>query len=142
METENKGLTECREIMRGFTGSRGLSNEPTKAGRRRIRFDLVSGETDISKMRYPIWRHCVGYDDVAGYLHELKPCEYLKVEGYIVPEVKRDYSGKPIFLFTGEPVIDNILIVQTAVRLNHRGRQYKMFEAEPSDGKRMVETVI
>lgn len=141
-ETETtKGLTEVKETMRGFVGTRGLSIQPAKNGRQRIRFDLVAGNTDLAKLKFPIWRHCVGYDDIAKQLSDLKPREYLKIDGYLLPEVKRDYNGKPIFLAGGEPVIDNIFMVQSACRLNHQGRQYKMFEGWPSGASDMVETL-
>jgi hypothetical protein len=140
-DTVTKGLTEVKEIMRGFVGTRGFSKEPCKNGRQRIRFDLVAGNTDLINLKFPIWRHCVGYDQIAVQLADLNPRDYLKIEGYLLPQIKRDFSGKPIFLPTGEPVIDNIFMVQVVARLNHIGRQYKMFEVQPSGANDMVETL-
>lgn len=140
-ETENKGLTEVKETIRGFVGSRGISNEPCKNGRKRIRFAIAVGDTDMQKLKYPIWRRCCGYDDIADKLADLMPKEYLKIEGYLFNEIMRDYSGKPIFLITGQPVCDPTLIIQSAIRLNHNGRQYRMFEGWPSGAADMVETI-
>jgi hypothetical protein len=140
-ETETtKGLTEVKETMRGFVGTRGLSNQPANNGRQRIRFDLVAGNTDLSKLIYPTWRHCVGYDDVAIQLSELKSKEYLKIEGYLKTEIRRDAGGKPMFLYNGEPITVDIFMVQKVTRLNHAGRQYKMFEGWPSGASDMVVT--
>lgn len=141
IESSVKGLTEVREIMRGFVGTRGISKEPCKNGRKRIRFGLAAGDTDMQKLIYPIWRRCCGYDDIADQLNDLMPKEYLKVEGYLVNEIMRDYSGKPVFMITGQPVCDPTLIIQSVVRMNHNGRQYRMFEGWQSGASDMVETL-
>lgn len=141
MVNSEKALTGAEENMRGFVGTRHLSNESCKNGRSRIRFDICAGDTDVSKLKFPIWRKCVGYDDIANRLKDLQPGEYLKVSGYILPEIKRDYAGKPVFLPWGEPVIENVIILQNAVRLRH-DKQNNMFEGWPSGAADKVDTPV
>lgn len=126
-------LTSVNEIMRGFVGhSKTISNKPTESGRPRIRFDCIRGDTDIQKNKVPTIRHCVGYDDIALRFADIKTGELVKLTGYVLTEIRRDYMGKPVFIYGEIPVTKDILMLESAVRIKHIKKQSSLFDSWPS----------
>jgi hypothetical protein len=142
--TDHKtGITWLNEEMQGFVGTRGLSIEPCKNGRQRVRFDLVKGKTDLAKLMVGTWRHCVIYDDLAGKFQDIRTGEMIRVSGYVLTSIRRDFVGKPMFLSTGEPVVDDILMVKEAIRINYQQKQYQFgFESHGTISSDQVERLI
>jgi hypothetical protein len=133
MVTDKKPLTTVTEIMTGFVGHpKTISNKPTEQGRPRIKFDCFKGDTDIQKNKVPTIRHCVGYDDIAIKFADIKTGELVKLTGYIITEIKRDYMNKPIFIYGEIPVTRDVLMIQTAVRMNYVKQQKSLFDSWPS----------
>lgn len=131
----NKPITHVEENIVGFVGSSlRIDNKPTSANRPRIKFDIFKGNDDLSNLKLATIRHCVGYDGVAEKLHDLRAGELLRVTGYIITEVKRDYMGKPIFITGGIPVREDTLMIQDAVRINYRPKQSNLFDNFPPGG--------
>lgn len=129
MVTSGKPLTGVSENMRGFVGRHNLSLEPCVNGRKRVRFDLCAGNANLHTLTFPLWRKCVAYDGLYDTLKNIETGHLLNVSGYVLPQIKY-YASKPVFLPWGEPVLDNVIIIEKAVVTDHE-KQVNMFEWPP-----------
>lgn len=93
-----KGLTGIREFARGFVGSKPAPVfDQTKAGRKRVKFIIACGMTNENMGKFPTWRFCVGYDDIATkYLAGLKVGDLVHVHGWLSTEWLTDEYYKPV----------------------------------------------
>lgn len=114
-----RGLTELNESGRGFVGLYVKKN-PTKNGRRRLRFQIAIGNTNIEKLEFATWITCVAYDNVASSIWDLKPRSYIRFAGYVLTEVCRDDNGRPLFDDNKKPVTKRTSIITEAEILNRQ----------------------
>lgn len=94
----DKGLTGIQETARGFVGSKPAPIfDETRKGRKRVRFIIACGKTNEECGKFPTWRFCVGYDDIATkHLKGLKVGELVKVWGWLSTEWLTDEYFKPV----------------------------------------------
>ena len=110
-----KGLTGIREDARGFVGSHPQPKmDYTKQGRARLRFSIACGRSNKQNGKYPTWRFCIAYGEVAESLKELKTGDLIKVSGWVSTEWQIDEYYKPVVDDRGVIQIREFLILYKA----------------------------
>jgi len=112
---KEKGLTGIREDARGFVGSRPAPKvDSTLNGRSRIAFCIACGKNNEKAGKFPTWRYCVGYDQVAKDLSKLKVGDLVKVNGWMITEWQTDEYYKPVLDDKGKIRTREILVLYKA----------------------------
>lgn len=124
MDNEH-GLTGIEENGRGFVGRYNIKFSKTESMRDRMRFDLASGDTDISALKVSTWRKCIAYDDIAVNLRDLIPGDHIRFRGYVKTEIQRDGKQRPVF-DKNKPVTIEYLIITHAEILEYEHVQPRL----------------
>jgi len=113
--TEEKGLTGIREDARGFVGSYPQPKvDYTKSNRARIKFSIACGRSDKGNGKYPTWRFCVAYSEIAESLRTLRVGNLVRVSGWVSTEWQIDEYYKPVVDERGVIQTKEFLIVYKA----------------------------
>jgi hypothetical protein len=91
---EMKGLTSCRQEIRGFVGR--VKRDLTKSGKLRIKFDLGIGKDEPEGLRYSFWRHCIAYEEHAERLQNISIGSLVIVWCWTKCEAIRDEANRPV----------------------------------------------
>ena len=114
-----KVLTGIKEEATGFVGSRGLKRGETKKGKIRIRFDLGCGVNEETNNKYPTWRHCIAYGNLAEKLKAIRPGSLLTVIGWVSTEARLDEYYKPLKDANGKIITNEYLICRNVMVTEH-----------------------
>ena len=112
---KEKGLTGIHEVARGFVGRTPVPKlDTTKNGRSRIRFTIACGQNNESSGKFPTWRYCIAYGQVAEQLSNLKTGMLVKCIGWLSTEAMLDEYYRPITDDKGLPQRKEHLILHEA----------------------------
>lgn len=105
----DKELTGIKEEARGFVGRSPLF-DMTKNGRPRIRLDVYCGENKPENGKYSILRHCVGYDDLAEKLRDVKGGMYFSGYGWLSKETLKDEYGRTVMAGENPQMVERLIL--------------------------------
>lgn len=112
---KEKGLTGIHEVARGFVGRTPYPKlETAKNGRPKIKFTIACGVREEESGKYPTWRYCIAYGDIAVKLKELKTGMLIKCIGWVSTQAMLDDYYKPVKDDKGMPVKKEYLILHEA----------------------------
>lgn len=113
---KEKGLTGCKELIRGFVGGRAsIKYGQTMFGKAFVKFDLSFGENNPEKNKYPTWRHCAGYGDVVDKVKGLEPGTYIRVAGWPVTEAVMDEYRKPVMVDGRLRLVESLVLIDAEI---------------------------
>lgn len=111
----DKVLSGITEKAKGFVGSRPRPIfDQTQNKRARVVFSLGCGVPDQNHGKYPTWRRCVGYGEIADSLFGVKVGDFVHASGWLQTEALRDQSNMIQKDINGYPITRDTLILENA----------------------------
>ena len=95
--SEKEGLSGLKETGKGFLTANPIKDQ-TLNGRARIKFLIGCGDNKPDQGKFPIWRYCVGYDDIAIELSRAIKGSYIKVSGWLSNDPVLNADKTPVLI--------------------------------------------